>query len=91
MAGKTVSIYFKTDENSGQVLEQYFESRAMENFPNENGPWLEKGWEPLRYTLRRNTASMLKEQTQPKDFEQRMQDITTYISLAPQRYLVVTY
>ena len=45
--GKTVSIYFKTDENLGQVLEQYFESRAMENFQNENGPRLEKGWEPL--------------------------------------------
>ena len=24
----------------------------MENFQNENGPRLEKGWEPLVYTLR---------------------------------------
>ena len=26
---------------------QYFESGAMENFQNENGPRVEKGWEPL--------------------------------------------
>ena len=34
-------------ENLGQVLEQHFESGAMENFQNQNGPRLEKGWEPL--------------------------------------------
>ena len=34
-------------ENLGQVLEQYFESRAMENFQNQNGPRLEKRCEPL--------------------------------------------
>ena len=37
----------KTVENLGQVLEQNFERRAMENFQNENGPQVEKGWEPL--------------------------------------------
>ena len=36
-------------ENLGQVLEQYFESGAMENFQNQNRPRLEKGWEPLLY------------------------------------------
>ena len=46
-AGKTVSVYSQTDENLVHVLEQYFESRVMENFQNENGPRLEKGWEPL--------------------------------------------
>ena len=34
----------------GQVLEQDFESGAMKNFQNENGPWLEKDWEPLLQT-----------------------------------------
>ena len=35
-------------ENLGRVLEQHFENGAMENFQNENGPRLEKGWEPLK-------------------------------------------
>ena len=36
-------------ENLGQVLEQYFESGAMENFQNQNGPRLGNGWEPLNF------------------------------------------
>ena len=29
------------------AIEQYFESRSLENFQNKNEPRLEKGWEPL--------------------------------------------
>ena len=38
-AGKTVSIYFKTDlaGNLGEVLEQYFESGAMKVFKIKMG------------------------------------------------------
>ena len=28
-------------------FKQYLERRAMENFQSENGPRVEKGWEPL--------------------------------------------
>ena len=39
---------YATAQDSGRLqLNNTFESRAMENFQNENGPRLEKGWESL--------------------------------------------
>ena len=45
----------------GSRSEQYFESGAKENFQNQNGPRLEKGWEPLIY--QQNIAAILKLQS----------------------------
>ena len=42
---------YATAHDIGKLqLSNTFESRAMENFQNENGPRLEKDWEPLIYT-----------------------------------------